>query len=106
MTPSLSLILALSLPAADPQPSALGQKLEALAAAHKGKVAIAVKHLGTGEVWARNADDVMPTASLIKLPVMAEVYFQVKEGKVKLEDMVTLAKDDMVPGSGILTDHF
>jgi beta-lactamase class A len=37
---------------------------------------------------------------------MAEVYFQAKEGKVKLDDMLTLTKDEMVPGSGILTDHF
>jgi beta-lactamase class A len=106
MTPSLSLFLALTVPAADPVPSALGQKLEALAAAHKGKVAVAVKHLGTGEEWYRNTDDVMPTASLIKLPIMAEVYAQVKEGKVGLEDKVTLTKEDMVQGSGILTDHF
>ena len=31
---------------------------------------------------------------------------QVSEGKVKLEDMLTLHKSDMVPGSGILTYHF
>jgi beta-lactamase class A len=106
MTPTLSLIIALSMPAADPAPPGIGRRLEALAADHKGKVAIAVKHLGSGETWALNADDVMPTASLIKLPIMAEVYFQSKAGKVKLEDSVTLAKDDMVQGSGILTDHF
>jgi beta-lactamase class A len=106
MTPPIALLLALGLPAADPAPSALGQKLEALAAAHKGKVAIAVKHLGTGETWSRNADDVLPTASLIKLSIMAEAYFQAKERKVKLEDPVVLAKDEMVQGSGILTDHF
>ena len=106
MTPPIAFLLFLSLPAADPAPSALGRKLEALAAAHKGKVAIAVKHLGTGETWARNADDVMTTASLIKLAIMAETYYQAKDGKVKLADTVTLARDDMVQGSGILTDHF
>jgi beta-lactamase class A len=31
---------------------------------------------------------------------------QVLEGKVKLSDMVVLRKEDMVPGSGILTYHF
>jgi beta-lactamase class A len=77
-----------------------------LAKDHKGKVAIAVKHLGTGESYYLNADEVRPTASLIKLAVMVEVYQQVAEDKVKLSDMVTLHKEDKVPGSGILTDHF
>jgi beta-lactamase class A len=105
MLTSLTLLFVSLAPAAEPV-SPLADKLEVLAAAHKGKVAIAVKHFGTGETYFRNADDVMPTASLIKLPVMAEVYAQAEAGKVKLDDMVILKKDDQVPGSGILTDHF
>jgi beta-lactamase class A len=45
----------------------------------------------------------MPTASLIKFPVMIEAYRQDAEGKIDLETMVTLKKSDQVPGSGILT---
>ncbi len=48
----------------------------------------------------------MPTASLIKLPIMVESYRQAEEKKVDLSDMVTLKQSDKVPGSGILTDHF
>jgi beta-lactamase class A len=81
-------------------------RLAPLAKAHKGKVAIAVKHLGTGESFYLNADEPMPTASLIKLAVMIEVYQQVAEGKVKLSDPVTLRQEDKVPGSGVLTEHF
>lgn len=92
-------------PAADPVPP-LAEQLATLAKQHKGQVAYAVKHLTTGEKIAVNADDVMPTASLIKFPIMAEAYLQVKEGRRKLDDKITLAKDDMVPGSGILTEHF
>jgi beta-lactamase class A len=84
----------------------LDAHLVPLANAHRGKVAIAVKHLGTGESYYLNADEPMPTASLIKLAVMVETYQQVAEGKVKLTDPVTLRKSDMVPGSGILTYHF
>src|SRR5438552_3090414 len=73
---------------------------------HKGKVAIAVKHLVTGESYYLNADEPMPTASLIKLPVMIEVYQQVAEGRIKLFDPVTLRQEDKVPGSGVLTEHF
>jgi beta-lactamase class A len=106
MLHAFTLLAALAGPAAEPTYLGLADRLEAMAALHHGKVAIALKHPGTGEAYFRDADDVMPTASLIKLPVMAEVYARADAGKVKLDDMVTLRKDDQVPGSGILTDHF
>jgi D-alanyl-D-alanine carboxypeptidase (penicillin-binding protein 5/6)/beta-lactamase class A len=84
----------------------LESRLAPLAQSHQGKVAIAVKHLTTGESYYLNADEPRSTASLIKLAVMAEFYYQVAEGKVKPTDPVTLRKEDKVPGSGILTDHF
>src|SRR5947209_12881114 len=88
------------------EPSPLFAKLDPLAQAHQGKVAIAVKHLGTGEEYRLNDEEVMPTASLIKFPVMVETYYQFAAGKVRKDDLVILNKGDMVPGSGILTDHF
>jgi D-alanyl-D-alanine carboxypeptidase (penicillin-binding protein 5/6)/beta-lactamase class A len=84
----------------------LEERLAPLAKAHKGKVAIAVKHLDTGESYYLNADEPMPTASLIKVAVMIEVYQQADEGKFKLTDKVTLHDGDKVPGSGILTQYF
>jgi D-alanyl-D-alanine carboxypeptidase (penicillin-binding protein 5/6)/beta-lactamase class A len=84
----------------------LESRLAPLAKAHKGKVAIAVKHLETDYGWTLNGDEPMPTASLIKFPVLIEVYWQVMESKLKLTDMVTLREADKVPGSGILTYHF
>jgi beta-lactamase class A len=86
--------------------SPLESRLASLAEAHQGKTAIAVKNLETGESYYRNADEVMPTASLIKIAVLIELYQQAQEGKLKLADRVTLRKADKVPGSGILTDHF
>src|SRR5262249_12564340 len=86
--------------------TSLEARLTPLAKAHKGKVAIAVKHLGSGESFYLNADEPMPTASLIKLPVMLELYQQAEEGKVKLTDRITLRQEEKVPGSGILTNHF
>jgi beta-lactamase class A len=84
----------------------LEARLAPLAKEHRGKVTIAVKHLGNGASFYLNADEPMPTASLIKLAVMIETYQQAGEGKVNLSDPVTLHKPDKVPGSGILTDHF
>ncbi|VTS02518.1 serine hydrolase [Tuwongella immobilis] len=86
--------------------TALAEKLKPLIAAHQGTVAIGVQHLGTGATVWHNADEVMPTASLIKLPIMVEVYHQVAEKKLSLDDRIQLTKEDMVPGSGILTANF
>src|SRR5438270_9943387 len=86
--------------------SSLDARLAPLAKAHEGKVAIAVKHLGSGDSYYLNADEPMPTASLIKLAVMIEVYQQVADDKIKLSDPVTLREEDKVPGSGVLTAHF
>jgi beta-lactamase class A len=84
----------------------LEARLGPLVKAHKGRTAIAVKHLGNGESFYLNADEPMPTASLIKFAVMVEVYQQVAEGKVQLTAPVTLRAADKVQGSGILTNHF
>ena len=80
--------------------------LAPFAKAHEGKVAIAVKNLDTGESYSLNADEPMPTASLIKFPVMVEAYYQFAEGKAKPTDMCVYERDPKVPGSGILVEHF
>ena len=103
----LALLLA-SGPQSTPEPpsQSLAQRIEPLIKAHKGKVAVAVKNLKTGESYAYHADEVMPTASLIKFPVMIEAYRQAAAGRIDLDSMITLRKADKVPGSGVLTDHF
>ena len=93
-----------------PEPPALAQSLsdriEPLIAKHQGTVCVAIKHLATGETFFHRPQEVVPTASLIKFPVMIEYYRQVDAGKLSGERMVTLTQEDKVPGSGILTDHF
>ena len=93
-------------PHAAADPASLEDRIAPLAKDHKGKIAVAVKNLRTGEEYYLNADEPMPTASLIKLPVMVETYWQAEEGKVSLDKMLTLTKDDKVPGAGVLTDSF
>jgi beta-lactamase class A len=110
---SLSSHAALPPAADDPKPPSasspsLESRLMPLIKAHHGKVAVAVKSLanGGGESFRYHADDVMPTASLIKFPVMIETYRQAAAKEVDLDSFVTLKKQDKVPGSGVLTYHF
>jgi beta-lactamase class A len=82
--------------------AALQSKIQALATQLQGKLALYATNLKTGEVVALNADTPVPTASVIKLPVLVEAMQQVKAGKHKLSDKITLQKDDVVWGSGVL----
>ncbi|MEY4567467.1 MAG: D-alanyl-D-alanine carboxypeptidase DacB precursor, partial [Planctomycetota bacterium] len=84
----------------------LGSLLLPLIKEHRGEVGIAIKNLETGETFKYRSDVVMPTASLIKLPVLIELYRQSLSGSVSLSKMITVQESDKVPGSGILTDHF
>jgi beta-lactamase class A len=82
--------------------SPLQSKIEAMAAQHQGRLALYATNVKTGEVIAINADTPVPTASVIKLPVLVEAMQQIKAGKHKLSDKITLQKDDIVLGSGML----
>jgi serine-type D-Ala-D-Ala carboxypeptidase (penicillin-binding protein 5/6) len=74
--------------------------------AHRGDVAVSIKHLRSGQNIAIRESEVQATASLIKFPIMVAAYHQVELGKLSLDKLITLRKDDMVQGSGILTSHF
>jgi beta-lactamase class A len=63
---------------------------------------IYVKSLDTGEEMAINADKQMDTMSVIKIPLMAEVFQQIKDGKFALADKYTLAREDILPGTGVM----
>ncbi len=84
----------------------LESSLKPIVTSHKGKIAVAVKNLETGESWNHNADEVMQTASLIKVAIMVEAYRQANAKELDLKKHVTLKEDDKVPGAGILTSHF
>jgi D-alanyl-D-alanine carboxypeptidase (penicillin-binding protein 5/6) len=84
----------------------LADELQPLIDDHRGEVSVAIKNLETGETFLHEADRPMPTASLIKLPLMVAAYRAVADGKVSLDQPIVLREEDKVPGSGILTDHF
>ena len=84
------------------QKTATDQKIDAAIAGFKGKVWIYAKNLDTGKDYALRADEPVRTASTIKLAVMATVFQQVAQGKVKWDDELILTKDKKKGGSGIL----
>lgn len=86
--------------------SAVGKRIMRLVQEHAGDVAVALRHLKTGEAFEYRSREPQGTASLIKLPIMIEAYRQADAGKVALDELIELHEEDKVPGSGILTLHF
>ena len=63
---------------------------------------IYVKSLETGEEVAIDADRQMETMSTIKIPLMIEVFEQIKAGKFKLTDKYAFVEADSEPGTGTI----
>lgn len=88
--------------------SALHDQLLQIAATFSGKCTFALTDLGSGEhagSWehiGHDEDHVMPTASLIKVPILIGLYQAVADGRVSLDDRIQLADEHRFPGSGVL----
>lgn len=67
-----------------------------------GVLALGVKDLTSGETYFINGDEIMPQASSIKIAVLADLYLQVQQGKLKLTDEYVVRKEDLVDGSDIM----
>jgi beta-lactamase class A len=69
-----------------------------------GKVWLAAKNLKTGKSFELRGAEKVRTASTIKLPVLVEVFAQAAEGKLKMDETLTLREADIVSGSGVLRE--
>jgi beta-lactamase class A len=82
----------------------LEEAIAARVAQGPGKVWLAAKNLKTGKSFDLRGAEKVRTASTIKLPILVEVFAQAAEGKLKLDERLTLREADMVSGSGVLRE--
>jgi beta-lactamase class A len=80
----------------------LQEKLTTLTNTHRGHVALYATQLNTGKTVEIDADRPVQTASVIKLTILFEAMEQVRAGKARWDEKLTLAKGDAVSGSGVL----
>ena len=78
------------------------RQLTEIAQSHHGKVALYAEQLGMPHTASLDADAVVQTASVIKLTVLYEAMQQVRAGKARWDQTVTLQPGDGVSGSGVL----
>ncbi|MBV8892317.1 MAG: serine hydrolase [Acidobacteria bacterium] len=67
-----------------------------------GVLGLAILDLTSGQTLFLHGDDVFPQASSIKVAILAMLYRQAQDGKLKLTDPYTVQAADMVPDSNIM----
>jgi beta-lactamase class A len=97
-----ALLLLAALPLGAQSPASLKAKLDAMVKAYPGHVGLYARNLASGATVAEDADRPVPTASVIKVTLMLQAFEQVKAGRLKLDQPLTLTAANQVEGSGIL----
>ncbi|HUD65863.1 MAG TPA: serine hydrolase [Candidatus Sulfotelmatobacter sp.] len=67
-----------------------------------GVMGVAIEDLTTGDHFFLREDEVFAQASSIKITVLANLYLQAEQGKLKLTDLYTVQSSDLVPDSDIM----
>ena len=103
---TLALALAAAHPASAGQASTvtIDHRVQTAIQGFPGTVSLFAKNLETGKSYELHADDPVPTASTIKLPIMVELFAEAEEGKLDWNQKLKLTDPDKVSGSGVLTE--
>ena len=80
----------------------LEAQLEALVAPFDGDVGIYVRHLPSGQSVALRADELFPTASMVKVPILAALLERLERGELGYHDKLTYTKDRLYAGEDLL----
>jgi beta-lactamase class A len=102
---AVSLVLACLVAPAVIAQSPLQNLLTRSAADFPGKAGIWVKHLTTGETAGVRDSEMFNSASVIKIPVMVLAFQMADRGELKLDERLTIRKEDVRGGSGIFRYH-
>jgi beta-lactamase class A len=97
------LLIAASFTEASPQSTErLRVVVEEAIEGSSGEMGVAIKHVESGEELVVNGKRPYPMASTYKVAILVEFFNQVDEGKIGLDEMVSLGPMDLHRGSGQL----
>jgi beta-lactamase class A len=87
---------------ASEQAEPIEERIRARLVSFRGVMGVAAKELRSGEQILIDADRPFPTASVIKVAVMVEVFQQLAEGRLRRDQELALPETAKVGGSGVL----
>jgi beta-lactamase class A len=80
----------------------LQSKIEQVDQNLDGVMGVAIEDLTTGDHYFLRGEEVFAQASSIKITVLANLYLQAQQGKLKLTDLYTVQSSDLIPDSDIM----
>ena len=80
----------------------LQSKLEALTRDFRGDVGVYVRHLSSGRTAAIRVDELFPTASMIKVPILLALFERFENGGLDYRSELVYRDSLLYAGSGIL----
>ena len=81
---------------------ALPPSIRSIQRRFSGTLGVAARDLQSGDELFLNADEVFPTASMVKLGILLELFRQAEAGELKLDELRTVGTKDKTGGSGLL----
>lgn len=88
----------------DRSQSALTEALANARLGFTGRQSLYAKNLGTGEIIAIDSDTEVPTASVIKIAIMAALYHEIDRGRFTEGQLLPMQEDDRRYGTGVIRD--
>lgn len=83
----------------------LNARMAAIEEFFNGELGVYVQNLATGEAYSWQADTPWYFASLVKVPIAAQVFAERQAGTLALDERITLARSDFVDGAGPVIWH-
>lgn len=83
----------------------LNARIAAIEQTFAGQLGVYVQNLASGEAYAWQADEPWYLASLVKVPVAAQVLAERQAGRLSLDERLTLTRSDYVDGAGPVNWH-
>lgn len=80
----------------------LRQRLEELAGTVRGRVGIYVRHLRTGRTAAVNADQLFPTASMVKVPILVGTFDAIERGRLRFDQPLVYTDSLLYEGHDLI----
>ena len=82
--------------------NALSDEVADLVKDFNGSPSVIIKDLKKSWLISIAPEAKIPSASIVKIPIMAACFYATKEGKIKLDQKIPLKRSDKTGGSGIL----
>ncbi len=80
----------------------LEQSLSEYVKSFNGEVGIVIRDLQSGWEISFNKDELFPSASMVKIPIMASCFYAIQSGILDPDSIIHIRSDDKASGSGVL----